>query len=223
MSNSDDRPMPEYSSDYRPGEIVPLAKPRGDSIQPPAGQPYGASAGQPYGAAAGQQYGAAAGQQYGASAGQPYGDQPDREWPSGGQSSGLQPYGGQPSYGAQPSYGNQPSYGGQAYGGQGYGGQAVPVQGYGPYVPVVALKDSGIAYLLWFFLGGLGVHQFYLGRAGFGVTYLVLSLLGWATLWFGVGLFLLVPLGIMLLIDLFLIPGYVRDVNARAMGVQRPF
>ena len=27
-------------------------------------------------------------------------------------------------------------------------------------------KSTGIAYLLWFFLGGLGVHRFYLGRGG---------------------------------------------------------
>ncbi len=29
-------------------------------------------------------------------------------------------------------------------------------------------KSAGVAYLLWFFLGGLGAHRFYFGRKGSG-------------------------------------------------------
>lgn len=58
-------------------------------------------------------------------------------------------------------------------------------------------KDVGVAYLLWFFLGALGVHQFYLGKTGRAVSYLLT--LGWLT----VGLW----------IDLFTLPKQVRAVN----------
>ena len=33
-----------------------------------------------------------------------------------------------------------------------------------------AKKSAVVAYLLWFFLGGLGVHRFYLGRTGSGIA-----------------------------------------------------
>ncbi|MEO0639466.1 MAG: TM2 domain-containing protein, partial [Bacteroidota bacterium] len=34
------------------------------------------------------------------------------------------------------------------------------------------MKSKTTAYLLWFFLGGLGIHKFYLGKAGAGILYL---------------------------------------------------
>ena len=34
-------------------------------------------------------------------------------------------------------------------------------------------KSAGIAYLLWFFLSGLAVHKFYLGKVKQGIFYLV--------------------------------------------------
>jgi TM2 domain-containing membrane protein YozV len=61
-------------------------------------------------------------------------------------------------------------------------------------------KSVGTAYVLWFFLGALGVHQFYLGKTVRGVTYLFT--LGW--------------LGIGLLIDLFTLPSQVRKANGAA-------
>ncbi len=78
--------------------------------------------------------------------------------------------------------------------------------------PVVGPKSVGAAYVLWFFLGALGVHHFYLGRNGQGLTYLLLTVvLGWI----GIGL---VIVGIALLVDLFLIPTYTRDANYRLTG-----
>ncbi|WP_218577237.1 TM2 domain-containing protein [Phytohabitans rumicis] len=58
-------------------------------------------------------------------------------------------------------------------------------------------KSVGTAYLLWFFLGAVGAHQFYLGKTGRAISYIFT--LGW--------------LGIGLLIDLFTLPKQVRAVN----------
>lgn len=78
--------------------------------------------------------------------------------------------------------------------------------------PIFAPKSIGVAYVLWFFLGFLGIHHFYLGRNGMGIAYLLLTvLLGWV----GLGLIIV---GVALLVDLFLIPTYTRDANYRLTG-----
>lgn len=64
------------------------------------------------------------------------------------------------------------------------------------------MKSKSVAYLLWFFLGWLGVHRFYLGKVGTGILYL-----------FTFGLF-----GVGLLIDLFTLGGKVDVYNALLMG-----
>jgi len=61
-------------------------------------------------------------------------------------------------------------------------------------------KSVGIAYLLWFFLGVLGGHQFYLGRTGRAISYIFTF--GW--------------LGIGLLIDLFTMSKQVAQANGTA-------
>lgn len=71
-------------------------------------------------------------------------------------------------------------------------------------------KSAGVAYLLWFFTGGLGGHRFYLGRTGTAVTQLILFVFGWLTLMFILGGFLLLVLGIWVLVDAFLIPGMIQ-------------
>lgn len=78
-------------------------------------------------------------------------------------------------------------------------------------------KSAGVAYLLWFFLGTLGAHRFYTGRTGSGVMQLVLCILGWLTLLIGVGIFLLGALGVWLLVDLFLVGGWVRAHNQKIL------
>jgi TM2 domain-containing membrane protein YozV len=60
------------------------------------------------------------------------------------------------------------------------------------------MKSTLTAYLLWFFLGFLGIHKFYLGKTGMGILYI-----------FTGGLF-----GICLLVDLFTLAGQVRTYNA---------
>lgn len=60
------------------------------------------------------------------------------------------------------------------------------------------MKSTATAYILWFFLGLLGIHKFYLGKTGMGILYI-----------FTGGLF-----GIGMLIDLFTLPSQVKTYNA---------
>jgi TM2 domain-containing membrane protein YozV len=64
-------------------------------------------------------------------------------------------------------------------------------------------KTPLVAYLLWFFLGFFGAHNFYLKRTGVAVAQLILSL----TL---VGMVVTL---VWVLVDAFLIPGWVRNQN----------
>ena len=64
-------------------------------------------------------------------------------------------------------------------------------------------KNLIVSLLLWFFLGyGIGGHNYYLGRIGIGIFQLVLFIISWITLLFGVGLIIFGILGIWWLIDL---------------------
>ncbi|MCU1404014.1 MAG: hypothetical protein JWQ43_317 [Glaciihabitans sp.] len=90
-----------------------------------------------------------------------------------------------------------------------------PSQGAGPAV-VFPLKQTGLAYALLIFLGGFGIHNFYLNRVGPGIAMLVMSLFGWATSIIFIGWFLIVAVWIWQIIDLFLVPTYVRTANDRA-------
>src|SRR5258708_2108216 len=64
-------------------------------------------------------------------------------------------------------------------------------------------KTAVVAYLLWFFLGMFGGHNFYLGRIGVAVAQLILTItiIGMLVTIFWV------------LVDAFLIPGWVRRQN----------
>ncbi len=68
------------------------------------------------------------------------------------------------------------------------------------------MKALGIAYLLWLPpLGLLGIHRYYCGRVGTGLLWqftLGLAGIGW-------------------LVDVFLIPGIVREANAKVMSQLR--
>ena len=74
-------------------------------------------------------------------------------------------------------------------------------------------KSVGVAYLLWFFLGGLGGHRFYTGKTGTAVTMLALTILGILLAALGVGLVLLLVAAVWEIIDAFLIPGWIRNAN----------
>ena len=70
-----------------------------------------------------------------------------------------------------------------------------------------------IAYLLWFFLGYLAIHRFYLSRWISGLIFLVLMGVGTVLSIVLVGYLILAPLFLWWLIDALLIPGMVRSRN----------
>ena len=72
-------------------------------------------------------------------------------------------------------------------------------------------KSAGAAYLLWFFLGTLGGHRFYLGHTNTAIVQLLMTITGWLTVVFVVGIFILVALAIWLLVDAFLIPIMIQS------------
>ena len=74
-------------------------------------------------------------------------------------------------------------------------------------------KSILVAYLLWFFLGGLGVHRFYLGRTTSALVLLGLTVAGVIFSVVAIGALILIVPAIWMLVDLFLIPGMTRDKN----------
>ena len=72
-------------------------------------------------------------------------------------------------------------------------------------------KSIVLAYVLWFFLGWFGGHNFYIGRSGRALVQLLLTLIGIATTFFFVGYVVFGVVGLWILIDAFLIPGAIRD------------
>ncbi|MFM0522093.1 TM2 domain-containing protein [Caballeronia jiangsuensis] len=74
-------------------------------------------------------------------------------------------------------------------------------------------KSLVVAFLLWFFLGYLGAHRFYAGKTLSAILQLVLSLIGAALTFAGIGFALLGVVGIWLFVDIFLLPGLIRKHN----------
>jgi TM2 domain-containing membrane protein YozV len=78
-------------------------------------------------------------------------------------------------------------------------------------------KSLIAAYVLWFFLGYIGAHRFYLGRPVSGLVMLMLSgvtlLLTFVS--FGLLSFLWFVVGLWWLIDALLVPGMAAGTNTR--------
>lgn len=87
--------------------------------------------------------------------------------------------------------------------------------------PVVAVplayKSTGTTYLLALLLGGLGIHNFYLGRTGVAAAQLIITLVAIFGAAAGAGAISWIVF-IWVVVELFLIPGFVRDINARMYG-----
>ena len=78
-------------------------------------------------------------------------------------------------------------------------------------------KSPVVAYVLWFFLGYIGAHRFYLGRPLSGFLMLALSgvVLLLTLVTFGVLGFLWFVVGLWWLVDALLIPGMAASSNSR--------
>ena len=46
-------------------------------------------------------------------------------------------------------------------------------------------KSAGITYILWFFIGSLGAHNFYMGKVVWGIVCFILGSLGWSLFFIG--------------------------------------
>lgn len=66
--------------------------------------------------------------------------------------------------------------------------------------PVSSKSRLATALFAWF-LGMFGAHRFYVGKTGSAAIMLVLSVVGWATVWLFVGLVFLIPVWIWSLVD----------------------
>ncbi|WP_416898137.1 MAG: TM2 domain-containing protein [Minwuia sp.] len=78
-------------------------------------------------------------------------------------------------------------------------------------------KSVLVTYVLWFFLGWLGLHRFYLGRIGSAIFMFLLWGIGTALAVILIGYLLLIPWAIWWFIDIFLIPGMVAAENNRVV------
>lgn len=84
-------------------------------------------------------------------------------------------------------------------------------------------KSHGLAYVLWFFLGSLGVHKFYIGKVMMGFVYPILSMIAFVNFIvtiaspenFGWWIIPLMILGFLLIYDLITIPGQIRSVKEK--------
>lgn len=79
-------------------------------------------------------------------------------------------------------------------------------------------KSTGVAYLLWFFTGGIGGHRFYMGKTGSAVGMLIITVLSLITLAAVIGAFGLIAIAIWAIVDAFLIPGWVTEHNNRLIA-----
>ncbi|MCP3902207.1 MAG: TM2 domain-containing protein [Planctomycetes bacterium] len=72
-------------------------------------------------------------------------------------------------------------------------------------------KSTGVAYLLWFFLGGFGAHRFYCGRTGSAFGMLGLSIGSVLTAPFLIGLLGFPALFVWWIVDAFLIGKWINE------------
>ena len=80
-------------------------------------------------------------------------------------------------------------------------------------------KSVGIAYLLWLFFGGLGVHRFYAGRTGSGAAMLALWVVSFILSFVAIGFLGFAVIAVWWFVDVFLVPGIINDYNNRLISM----
>jgi TM2 domain-containing membrane protein YozV len=75
-------------------------------------------------------------------------------------------------------------------------------------------KSIAVAYFLWLLFGYAGGHRFYAGKTVSAVAQLLLLIVGAILAVAVVGVFLLIGLAIWVIVDAFLIPGWIRNHNS---------
>ena len=71
-----------------------------------------------------------------------------------------------------------------------------------------------MAYLLWFFLGLIGIHRFYLKHNRTGLAYLGIWAIAIVTSLLGLGAWPALAVYLWVIVDIFLMPSMVRRANA---------
>ena len=73
-------------------------------------------------------------------------------------------------------------------------------------------KKSGVvAYALWFFVGWFGAHRFYFGKNKIAILFIALFFISILTFVFLVGIATAIVLGVWVIVDAFLIPGWIAQ------------
>ncbi len=75
-------------------------------------------------------------------------------------------------------------------------------------------KNMIFAYLLWWFLGAVGVHRFYLGKPATGFAQLFLFVAGITTIIFGIGFMFLFAWSVWWFLDAYFVYKLVHKANA---------
>lgn len=76
-------------------------------------------------------------------------------------------------------------------------------------------KSAMIAYIFLFIFGYFGAHRFYVGRNGSALAMIGLVVLGFLTLPIVIGILFFMAVGVWNIVDIFLIPGWIREHNTR--------
>lgn len=76
------------------------------------------------------------------------------------------------------------------------------------------MKDNVTAYILWFFLGGLGIHAFYAKKTNWGLFTLLTWFLAICFVMFDGGVMMFVHI-MNVLVQAFLIPSWVKKANEK--------
>lgn len=109
-----------------------------------------------------------------------------------------------PGYGYQPGWGYPPPDAAAPFGRDPFTGQPL------------SDRSKVAAGLLQIFLGSFGVGRFYTGHTGMAVAQLLLTVLGWLTAVFVVGVFILIGVQIWVIVDgIMLLTG--RQTDARGL------